>query len=204
MKNVFKISTLLIIIGIVASFAFTAKPVAGGYKIGDIATDFSLKGTDGKMHSMADIKDAKGYIIIFTCNHCPFAKMYEQRIIDLHNKYASKGYPVIAINPNDPSVEPEDSYDNMKLRSKEKSFPFNYLFDDKQNIYPKYGATKTPHVFILDKKKVVRYIGGIDDNPQDATKVKSKYVEMAIAAMESGKKIDPDMTKALGCGIKAK
>ena len=204
MKNVLKISTLLIVIGIVASFAFTKAPVVGGYKIGDTATDFSLKGTDGKMHSLAEVKDAKGYIVIFTCNHCPYAKMYEQRIIDLHNKYASKGYPVIAINPNDPSIEPEDSYDNMKVRSKEKSFPFNYLFDDKQSIYPKYGATKTPHVFLLDKKKVVRYMGGIDDNPQDATKVKSKYVEMAVAALESGKKIDPDMTKALGCGIKAK
>ncbi len=203
MKNVLKLSTLLILIGILVSFAFTPTPVAGGYKIGDTATDFSLKGTDGKMHSLAEVKDAKGYIVIFTCNHCPYAKMYEQRIIDLHNKYASKGYPVIAINPNDPSVEPEDSYDNMKIRSKEKSFPFNYLFDDKQSIYPKYGATKTPHVFLLDKKKVVRYIGGIDDN-SDASKVKSKYVEMAIAALESGKKIDPDMTKALGCSIKAK
>lgn len=204
MKKVLKISTLFIAISVITSLSFKYIPISGGYKIGDLATDFSLKGTDGKLHSLAEVKNAKGYIVIFTCNHCPYAKMYEQRIIDLHNKYASKGYPVIAINPNDPTVEPEDSYENMKLRSKEKSFPFNYLFDDKQVIYPKYGATKTPHVFILDKKKVVRYIGGIDDNPQDASKVKNKYVEMAIDALESGKKIDPDMTKALGCGIKTK
>lgn len=204
MKNVLKVFTLLMVAGVIASLAFTF-PLAGtGYKVGDTAADFSLKGTDGKMHSLAEIKDAKGYIIIFTCNHCPYAKMYEQRIIDLHNKYSKMGYPVIAINPNDPTVVPEDSYDEMKGRAKEKAYPFSYLLDDKQTVYPKFGATKTPHVFILDKKKVVRYIGGIDDNPRSAADAKKKYVEMAIEALEKGKKVDPETTVALGCSIKTK
>ena len=93
-----------------------------GYEVGDKAEDFKLKNVDGKMVSLSDYEDAKGFIVIFTCNHCPYAKLYEDRIIELNNKYAPKGYPVIAINPNDPVVQPEDSYDEMKVRAKEKGF----------------------------------------------------------------------------------
>ena len=151
----------------------TVKNQIGGYKIGDTATDFNLKNVDGKMVSLADYPDAKGYIVIFTCNSCPYAVMYEDRIIDLHNKYASKGYPLIAINPNDPEIKPDDSYKNMQKRAKNKGFDFPYIFDEKQEIFPVYGATKTPHVFLLDDKKVVQYIGAIDDNAQDASSCQS-------------------------------
>lgn len=175
-----------------------------GYKIGDTATDFNLKGTDDKMHSLKEIKDAKGYIVIFTCNHCPFSKLYEDRIIAIQKEYEPKGYPVVAINPNDPDVNSEDSFDKMKIRAKEKGFNFWYLFDDGQKIYPQYGATKTPHVFLLDDKKVVRYIGAIDDNARDAKGVEEKYLENAINALIAGKKPNLEMTKAIGCTIKTK
>jgi peroxiredoxin len=175
-----------------------------GYEIGDKADDFALKNIDGKMVSMSDYKDAKGFIVIFTCNHCPYAKLYEDRMIDLNNKYAPMGYPVIAINPNDPEVQPEDSFDNMVVRAKEKGFTFPYLFDEKQTVYPKFGATRTPHAFVLDKSLTVRYIGAIDDSPQDAAVVETNYIVEAINALENGVDPNPAMTKAIGCSIKYK
>jgi peroxiredoxin len=175
-----------------------------GYQIGDTATDFSLKGVDGKMVSMADYKDAKGFIVVFTCNHCPYAVMYEDRINDLAKMYTKKGYVLLAINPNDPEVQPKDSYELMIERAKEKGFVFPYLFDEGQKIYPQYGATKTPHVFLLDSKRVIKYIGAIDDNAQDAGAVTEKYLENAIASLEKGVKPNPETTKAIGCSIKTK
>lgn len=175
-----------------------------GYKIGDVAEDFSLQNVDGKMVSMADYKDAKGFIITFTCNACPYAVKYEDRIIELHEKYAAKGYPLIAINPNDPAVQPADSFEKMIVRAKEKGFKFPYIFDEGQKVYPKFGATKTPHVFLLNKDRVVEYIGAIDNNHNDASAVTEKYVENAIAALEKGEKPKPNTTKAIGCSVKCK
>ncbi|WP_324214770.1 thioredoxin family protein [Flavobacterium sp.] len=184
---------------------FTSNPpVASGYKPGDKATDFKLKSVDGKMYSMSDYKNAKGFIVVFTCNHCPFAVKYEDRIIDLAKKYEPKGYILLAINPNDPEAQPADSYDLMKVRAKEKGFTFPYLFDDGQKIYPQYGATKTPHVFLLDKNLIVKYIGAIDDNVEDASAVKEKYLENAIAALDRNQTPSPETTKAIGCSIKTK
>jgi len=177
-----------------------------GYKVGDVATDFKLKNVDNKVVSLSDYKDAKGFIVIFTCNHCPYAKAYETRIIGLNHKYASKGYPVIAINPNDPKVEPQDSFDGMKQRAKEKGFTFPYLFDEGQTVYPQYGAVRTPHVFVLQKvsgKNLVRYIGAIDDNYSDANDVSHKYVEDAVDALLSNKPVPVTSTVAIGCSIKA-
>ncbi|HOK87019.1 thioredoxin family protein [Tenuifilum sp.] len=180
---------------------------AQGLKIGDKAPDFRLKNVDGKMVSMADYPQAKGFIVIFSCNHCPFVKAYEDRMIALHQKYESKGFPVIAINSNDPEVVPEDSFDKMIERAQQKKFPFVYLFDEGQKIYPLYGAARTPHVYILSKKAndlVVEYIGTIDDNYKDASAVKEKYVENAVDALLSGKKPAVTETKAVGCSIKVK
>ncbi len=175
-----------------------------GYKIGETATDFKLQNVDGEMVSLSDYKDAKGFIVTFTCNHCPYAVMYEDRLIDLHKRMAPKGYPVVAINPNDPAVQPADSFEKMKERASEKEFPFAYLMDEGQKIYPQYGATKTPHVFLLNKDRVVEYIGAIDDNARDAEAVKIKYVENAISSLEAGSKPDPNQTKAIGCSVKCK
>ena len=126
---------------------------AQGYKIGDVAIDFKLKNVDGKIVSLADFKDTKGFIVVFTCNHCPYAIAYEDRIIHLDKMFKPKGYPVIAINPNDNDAYPEDSYENMIARAKEKGFTYPYLFDEGQKIYPQYGATRTPHIFILKKER---------------------------------------------------
>jgi len=177
----------------------------GGYKPGDKATDFRLVSTTGDSVSMSNYKDAKGFIVIFTCNHCPFAQAYEQRIIDLHKVYAEKGYPVIAINPNDSTREPEDSYAKMKERASEKMYPFSYLLDADQTIAKKYGAMRTPHVFLVHKEKkgfIVRYIGAIDDNYEDASMAKEHYLADAISQLEAGKKVNKDFTRAIGCGIK--
>ena len=199
----FKILMLLSIVFLVASFKVINNKE--GYKIGDIATDFKLKNVNDKMVSLSDFKKAKGFIVIFTCNHCPYSVAYEDRIIELDKKYKNKGYPVIAINPNNPAKEPKDSFELMKVRAKEKGFTFPYLFDDGQKIYPQYGATRTPHVFILNKEKgnlVVSYIGAIDDNYKDATRSKVKYVEVAVDALLKGEKPAITETKAIGCSIK--
>lgn len=174
------------------------------YVVGDLAADFSLKNVDGKLVSLSDYKDAAGYIIVFTCNHCPYAQLYEQRIIDLHKKYASKGFPLIAINPNSPAVVWEDSYEEMQKRAELKKYAFPYLFDEDQAVYPKFGATRTPHVFILDSARVVRYIGAIDDNAESQRDIKRHWVEDAIEALLRGGQPTPDFTRAVGCTIKKK
>ena len=173
-------------------------------QVGDTAPDFSLKNVDGEMVSLASFEDAKGYIVTFTCNHCPYSVMYEDRLIKLHADMAPKGYPVIAINPNDPEVAPMDSYEGMITRAKEKEFNFPYLFDEGQKVYPAYGATRTPHVFLLDKDLKGRYIGAIDDSARDEDDVETSYVRKAIEAVENGKDPDPNFTKAVGCSIKTK
>jgi peroxiredoxin len=194
-----------LIYSLFALFVFTAATDAPtGYQIGDVATDFSLKGTDGEMHSLAEIEDANGYVVIFTCNHCPFSKAYEDRIIALQSKYEPLGYPIVAINPNDPEVQEEDSYEKMIERAEEKGFNFLYLFDYGQKIYPQYGATRTPHVFLLDKDRVVRYIGAIDDNSKNPEEVKETYLADAIDALIEGQEPNPATTKAIGCSIKTK
>ncbi len=179
----------------------------GKYAVGDKAVDFKLKNIDGKMVSLADYTKAKGFIVIFTCNHCPFSKKYEDRIVALDKQFKEKGYPVIAINSNDVTQHEEDSYDNMKVRAKEKGFTFPYLYDESQAIAKAYGASRTPHVFILQKSGndlVVKYIGAIDDNSDDADAVHEKYVENAVNNLLNGKEADPSMTRAIGCTIKWK
>lgn len=207
-NNFFKI-TSLILISIMISLTLTAQN--RGYDIGDNATDFNLRNVDNKMVSLAQFKDAKGFIVIFTCNHCPYSVAYEDRIIDLDKKYAPLGYPVIAINPNDPAAEPRDSFELMQKRAREKGFTFPYLFDDGQKIYPQYGAVRTPHVFVLKKegtqnsaKYIVKYIGAIDDNYRDANDVSRRYVQEAVDALIKGKEVETKTTVAVGCTIKTK
>lgn len=196
------------IAGMALLFLFAvATATAGGYQVGDKATDFRLKNVDGRMVSLADFNNAKGFIVIFTCNHCPYSVAYEDRIIALDAKYEDRGYPVIAINPNDPAVQPQDGFAEMKERAREKGFAFPYLFDEGQKIYPQYGATRTPHVFILEKSGkdlIVRYIGAIDDNHEDAEEVGKKWVEAAVDALLAGSAPATTSTKAIGCSIKVK
>ncbi len=177
-------------------------PVGEALNVGDIAPQIKLIGVDGDYFSFEESDDINGWIVTFTCNTCPYSVMYEDRLIALHNEFAPKGWPVVAINPNDPAAKEGDSLEDMKVRAKEKAFPFEYLFDDGQKVYPAFGASRTPHVFLLDNKRKVHYIGAIDDNARDSENVKERYVANAIAAIEKGEKPNPDFTRAIGCTIK--
>ncbi len=197
----------LIALLFIATAGLAFKPAGTGYKVGDTATDFKLKNVNGKMVSLADYKSVKGYIVVFTCNHCPYAKAYEARIMALDKMYAPKGYPVIAISPNDPIGEPQDSYANMQKRASEKGYTFPYLIDESQDITRAYGATATPHVYVLQKTpsgNVVQYIGAIDDDTEGTNVNRNNYVQNAVNALLSGAKPEITSTKAIGCSIKWK
>lgn len=184
--------------------ALTTFIVSAQYQIGDKVKDFWLKGVDGRMHSIATDKGENATVIVFTCNHCPYAVLYEDRIISLQEKYKKQGVNLIAINPNDPEVVPADSYENMIVRAKEKLFSFPYLIDEGQKIYPTYGASHTPEVYLLDNKNVLRYMGAIDDSARDEDAVETTYLANAIDHLLAGEKINPTRTKAIGCSIKTK
>ncbi len=193
---------------LIFSLFFAAIVMLGaGLEPGDNAVDFTLRNVDGSTVSLSDYSDQKGVIVVFTCNPCPFAKAYEQRIIQLHHKFGPEGYPVVAINPNDDQVSPEDTFDKMKARSAERDFPFPYLKDETQEVYRAYGATRTPHIYLLENRNgkfKVAYVGAIDDNAMDASAVTTRYLEDAIGALLAGNAPDPATTKAVGCTIKTR
>jgi peroxiredoxin len=177
-------------------------------KVGDKAPNFKLKNVDGKQVSLTDSEfaKAKGFIVIFSCNHCPWVIKYEDRMIELDKKFHDS-WPVIAISSNDANKYPADGPEQMAERAQEKGFTFPYLYDESQDVARKYGAQKTPHVYLLKKTGndfVVSYIGAIDDNADNAKKVKNAYVEQAIEALEKGQAPSVQETKAIGCGIKWK
>lgn len=172
---------------------------------GDTAPAFSLKNIDGKTLSPQDYPDAKGFILVFTANTCPYAIAYEDRLIDLDRQFASQGYPVIAINPNPEALSAGDSYKKMQAKAREKSFSFPYLQDEGQTISNKYGARVTPHIFLLQKQgnelKIV-YTGAVDNDTEGKNPIKIKYVENAIASLNKGEAIKVTSTKAIGCTVK--
>lgn len=182
-------------------------PAKNGYEVGDTAADFKLKNVDGKMVSLSDYKSAKGFIIAFDCNTCPVSKAYNERIQALSKKYTSQGFPLIAINPNSPDLSSGDSFDEMVRYAKKKGYDFPYLYDESQATVRAFGATNTPHIFVLTKsgdQLKVAYIGAIDDNSRDADDVKTRYVENAVDALIAGKAVATPKTKAVGCGVKLK
>jgi peroxiredoxin len=210
MKNLIKSRTVFTVIAtaiVCGLLSFT--PASSAYKVGDTVADFTLKNTEnGKPVSLYNLPGAtKGVIVMFTCNHCPFAKKYEQRIMDLDKKYASKGFPVLAISPNDPIVAPEDAPDLLAARAKEKKYSFPYAFDETQAVAKTFGAAKTPHAFLVAKeggKWVLKYMGGIDDNPDEPENVKTPYLSNAVDAVLAGKAVAVTEAKAIGCTIKWK
>jgi len=169
--------------------------------IGATGPAFALMGTDGKTYSLADYKDKKGVAVIFTCNACPYAKAFEDRINKLAKEYQAKGIAFVAINPNDPGRVPEDSYDNMVKRAKEKGFVFPYVYDSTSEVAAAYGAKVTPHVFLLDANSKLVYRGRVEDET-DAKKVKSRDLKEALNALLAGKPVKMAETKAFGCSIK--
>ena len=214
-KNTFlAFSIIVLLLGAISLITVNSKKIhaetpvnqAPTYKIGDAVEDFNLKNIDGGLVSLSGI-NANGAIIIFTCNHCPYAKAYEGRIVDLDKKYKSLGYPVIAINPNASGQNGEDGIDENKISANEKGFTFPYLKDENQAVTTAFGAKRTPTAFVLKKendKFILKYAGAIDDNSQSAESATKKYVEQAIGELMLGKNVSIATTKAIGCGIKFK
>ncbi|WP_420388607.1 thioredoxin family protein [Roseivirga sp.] len=198
------LKSILLLSGLLFFSAMGEK--ADGLKVGDTAVDFNLKNIDGKMVSLNSNKGAKGYILVFTCNTCPYSQLYEDRIIALHEMYASQGYPVLAIQPNDAVKSPGDSFENMKVRAAEKGFTFPYVMDDSQETTKTYGATNTPHVYVLNKQSDnsfrIEYIGAIDNNSRDAASASKHYVQAAVNSLIAGEEVATKSTKAIGCTIK--
>lgn len=188
----------------IAALLVAWSAVKNGYEVGDTASDFKLRNVDGKMVSLSDYKSAKGFIVIFDCNTCPYSRAYNERIIALSKKYA-KDFPLIAINANSPDLSPGDSFEEMKKYARNKGYDFPYLVDETQEVARTYGATNTPHVFVLTKNQAelkVAYIGTIDNNSRDASSVTKRYVEDAVDALLAGSAVPIPKTKAIGCGIK--
>jgi peroxiredoxin len=183
------------------------RTVAPNYGVGDTVADFKLKNVDGKFISLSDYKSSKGVIVIFDCNTCPYSQKYNDRIIALNKKYASQGFPVVTINANDAESSSGDSFEEMVDLAKRKKYDFPYLVDVSQDVAKSFGATNTPHVFLLKNENntfKVAYIGAIDDNARDASSATKKYVEDAVDALLANKTVSVTKTRAIGCGIKWK
>ncbi|QMW01323.1 thioredoxin family protein [Spirosoma foliorum] len=204
MKKAALLATIALVITVVL---MNARSASTGYKVGDVVQDFKLKNVDGKMVSLADKPDVKGYIIAFTCNTCPVAKAYEGRIMALNEQFAAKGYPVVAIQANDAERSPGDSYTAMQQRAKAKNYAFPYLYDESQAVARTFGATNTPHMFVVKRDGAqfkVAYIGAIDNNHYDVATADKKYVESAVNELLEGKAVTTPSARAVGCGIKWK
>lgn len=200
----------VIILGVMSTLLFIGLGFIApmkGLQPGDKAMIFKLKNTNGKLVALDDNASAKGYIVVFTCNTCPVAQAYEQRVIDLDKQFASKGYPLIAINANDGQLSPGDNFDAMKKRAADKKYKFPYLIDETQEVAKTYGAAHTPTVFVVQKEGddfIVKYVGAVDNNAQDGEQATEKYVQNAVKALLDGKPVTTTTAKAIGCGIKWK
>jgi len=183
-----------------AQSAPAAKPLAIGASIP--MADTKLKSVDGKEVTLAKVKGAKGTLVVFTCNACPWAKKWEDRVASIGNEAAGLGLGVIAINSNDPKQNPEDGYDVMQARAKARGMKFAYAVDGTSNVARAFGASRTPEVFLFDAAGKLVYHGTIDDNADDASKVTKSYLKDAVLAVAEGKAVPTAQTKALGCGIK--
>lgn len=172
--------------------------------LGDSAPDFSLNGIDGKTSSLDSFNNKKLLLVIFSCNHCPYVQAYEKRIISLQNDYSEKGLQIVAINSNDPSRYPEDSFDEMAKRAAQIGFNFPYLQDESQEIAHAFGASHTPELFLFNEQRKLVYIGKIDDNWQEPEKVRSSYLRNAIDEILAAKDVSVPETFAVGCTIKWK
>jgi peroxiredoxin len=172
--------------------------------IGSKIPKFNLTGIDGKTYSLESVKDSKGLIIIFSCNHCPYVQAYEDRIKKIQSDYEDKGITVVAINSNDDFNYPDDSFENMKKRAAEQNFNFLYLRDEDQSAARNFDATHTPEIFLFDEDRKLVYTGKIDDNWQEPDKVVNHYLRNALNEMLEGIEISVPETYSIGCTIKWK
>jgi len=164
--------------------------------------DTKMKNVSGKELSIAEVKGAKGTLVVFTCNHCPWAKAWHSRIVTLGNQSVKRGVGVIAINANDPTAYPEDDFATMQSNAKKTKMGFPYVVDATSDVARAFGATRTPEAFLFDAEGKLVYHGTIDDNAKQPDQVKARYLEDAVNALVNGKEIALAETKALGCGIK--
>jgi peroxiredoxin len=171
--------------------------------IGDIVPDFNLPGVDGKDYNLYS-SISKGAVVIFSCNHCPYVQAYEERIKKIQEDFGNKGIRVLAISSNDDRKYPEDSFDEMKKRAEDKKFNFPYLRDETQEVARYYDATHTPEIFLVNENRQLVFHGKIDDNWQEPSKVKSRYLHDAVTEMLEGKPVSVPETFTIGCTIKWK
>jgi len=169
-----------------------------------VVDDFRLKNVDGKFVSLRDYSGAKGFIVVFTCNHCPFAKLYPPRLNELNTKYKPLGVPLIAISSTDTITFDDDTYPRMVEKARNEHFNFPYLFDDLQTVAKNFSAQRTPHAFVIWNEQgrwVVKYNGAVDDNGAEPQHVKNHYVADAVDALLAGREVAVKDTRSIGCQI---
>jgi cytochrome oxidase Cu insertion factor (SCO1/SenC/PrrC family) len=199
-RRLFRSAALAVALVAVALFA----PRAGALALGSTPPkdDVAMKNVDGRELDIAAVKGAKGTLVLFICNHCPWVKAWETRIAQIGNEGAKRGVGVIAINSNDPVSYPEDAYEAMQKRAKERGYRFPYVVDATSDVARAFGATHTPEAFLFDANGKLVYHGAIDDNARQPKKVKARYLRDALDAVVAGKPVSLAETKALGCSIK--
>jgi peroxiredoxin len=173
-------------------------------KIGAVAPDFNLPGVDGNNYSLDYFYGKTGFVIIFSCNHCPYVRAYENRIKKIQSDYSDKGIGVIAVNSNDSDQYEDDSFQNMTKRASEMNFNFPYVRDEEQTAARAYGASHTPEIFLFNNQRKLVFHGKIDDNWRDESKINSQYLRDAIEELIEGKEISVPETFTIGCTIKWK
>jgi len=173
-------------------------------KLGDKAPDFNLPGVDGKNYSLANFKDAKLLVVLFTCNHCPYVVGSEDRIAKFYADYSPRGVAMIGINSNETDNHPTDTFEHMQARVKEKGLKYPYARDDSQQVALAYGALRTPHYYVFDAERKLRYTGRMDDNPRNPGKETTHELRDAMEALLSGKQPAVAVTNPIGCNVKWK
>jgi peroxiredoxin len=173
-------------------------------QLGERAKPFSLQGVDGREHALEDYTDNDALVLIFSCNHCPYVRAWEDRMVQIQADYADRGVQLLAINANDAQKYPSDSFEAMKKRSEEKQFNFPYLHDETQSVASVYGAERTPEIFLFDSEQILRYHGAIDDNYDDHGAVQKPYLREALDAVLAGEEPAVASTRPVGCTVKWK
>lgn len=166
--------------------------------------DFQLTSVDNRTVGLTDYRSQKGLIVVFTSNHCPFSRAYEDRIMALDRQFAPQGFPVLAIMPNDPAAYEADSFGQMQIRARDKNYPFAYVIDETQRVAKAFGVSRTPQAFVLKNRNgqfTVEYIGSLDDSPQDAASVRRQYVAEAVTSLLAGRPVQTPLTKPIGCAV---
>lgn len=194
------LSALPLVLAAAATAALAGDPLAIGSPLP--SGNVKMQNVDGKQVSLTDVKGTAGTLVVFTCNHCPFAKAWETRIVALGNAYSKKGVGVIAINSNDPAAAPDDSMDQMVQRAKDRGMQFPYVVDATSGVAKAFGATRTPEAFLFDKSGKLVYHGAIDDNKEDPDHVANPYLKNALDSVVAGTDVAVKETKSIGCTIK--